>query len=150
MSRPTIRTAALIAGFFLSAFGPGVGHALSGSCGSEWESTDFSKHSVDLDEIMSGGVCKDQIPSIDDPIFIPVAEATDIGPQEPVISLTVNGEARAYPLRILTWHEIVIGGGRHLGPPRRAARPGARGVGSARPGHGALLSPQGAGSTRRP
>ena len=113
MSRPTIRTAALIAGFFLSAFGPGVGHALSGSCGNEWESTDFSKHSVDLDEIMSGGVCKDQIPSIDNPIFIPVAEATDIGPQEPVISLTVNGEARAYPLRILTWHEIVndtIGG----------------------------------------
>jgi hypothetical protein len=73
----------------------------------EWPNTDFSKHSVPLSEIMSGGPPKDGIPSIDDPRFVAVAEMTDLGPKEPVIGLVVNGDARAYPLRILTWHEIV-------------------------------------------
>jgi hypothetical protein len=105
----------LSAGLGLTAFALGAGSAWAqfGNCGNDWETTDFSKHSIDLDEILSGGVCKDQIPSIDDPIFVPVSEAEGLGPQEPVIGLVVNGEARAYPLRILTWHEIVndrIGG----------------------------------------
>jgi hypothetical protein len=56
---------------------------------------------------MSGGVRKDQIPALDSPVFKPVAEVADIGPQEPVIGLVVGGLARAYPLRVLTWHEIV-------------------------------------------
>ncbi len=73
----------------------------------EWPDTDFSKHSVDLDDIFSGGPPKDGIPSIDKPVFKPVAETTDLGPQEPVIGLTIEGDARAYPLRVLTWHEIV-------------------------------------------
>ena len=79
----------------------------------EWPNTDFTLTSVDFDEILSGGPPKDGIPSIDDPKFVPVAETTDLGPQEPVIGLTINGDARAYPLRILTWHEIandVVGG----------------------------------------
>ncbi len=79
----------------------------------EWPNTDFSRHSVDLAEIMSGGPPKDGIPSIDDPRFVPVSEVTDLTDTEPVIGVTVNGEARAYPLGILTRHEIVndtIGG----------------------------------------
>ena len=79
----------------------------------EWPRTDFDKTSVDFDEILSGGPPKDGIPSIDDPNFVPVSEVTDLGPQEPVIALVINGDARAYPLRILTWHEIcndVVGG----------------------------------------
>ncbi len=73
----------------------------------EWPNTDFSQTSVDFEEILSGGPPKDGIPSIDDPEFIAVAEMEDLGPQEPVIGLEVNGDARAYPLRILMWHEIV-------------------------------------------
>ncbi len=73
----------------------------------EWPDTDFSKHSVDLDDIMSGGPPKDGIPSIDKPTFVAVGQATDLAPTEPVIGLTIEGDARAYPLRILTWHEIV-------------------------------------------
>lgn len=70
--------------------------------------TDFSKHAVELDSIMSGGVPKDGIPSIDDPSFKPAKARTDwLAPTEPVIGLEINGDARAYPLRILTWHEIV-------------------------------------------
>jgi len=79
----------------------------------EWPKTDFTKHSISFDEILSGGPPKDGIPSIDDPEFVPAAEVTDLGENEPVIGLTVNGWSRAYPLRVLTWHEIVndtIGG----------------------------------------
>ncbi|MDH3474539.1 MAG: DUF3179 domain-containing protein [Rhodospirillales bacterium] len=78
-----------------------------GTWRTEWPNTDFSKTSVDLDEIFSGGPPKDGIPSIDDPAFEPVGETTDLGPKEPVIGLVIAGDARAYPLRVLTWHEIV-------------------------------------------
>lgn len=79
----------------------------------EWPHTDFSKTSINLGEIMSGGPPKDGIPSIDDPKFMAVAEMTEMAAREPVIGLVVNGDARAYPLQVLTWHEIVndeIGG----------------------------------------
>ncbi|MEM7775803.1 MAG: DUF3179 domain-containing protein [Pseudomonadota bacterium] len=72
-----------------------------------WSKTDFSKSSVTFSEILSGGPPKDGIPSIDKPVFQTVAEATELVATEPVIGLEVNGDARAYPLRILTWHEIV-------------------------------------------
>ena len=74
---------------------------------SEWSKTDFSKHSVSYDEILSGGPPKDGIPSIDNPKFMPLAGLSDMAETEPVISIAINGDARAYPLRILIWHEIV-------------------------------------------
>ncbi len=75
----------------------------------EWSKTDFKKTSIDLGEIISGGPPKDGIPSIDNPRFKPVGEISDqdLAPTEPVIGVVIDGEARAYPLRILTWHEIV-------------------------------------------
>jgi hypothetical protein len=73
---------------------------------SEW-TTDFTKHSVPLKEIMSGGPPKDGIPAIDTPRFDAVAEADKwLKPREPVIVLERAGEGRAYPLQILIWHEI--------------------------------------------
>ena len=72
----------------------------------EWPDTDFTRHSVPLEEIIPGGPRKDGIPSIDDPEFLPAAEAA-LPENEPVIGLVVDGDARAYPLRILIWHEIV-------------------------------------------
>ncbi len=71
-----------------------------------WE-TDFSRSLVDFSEIISGGPPRDGIPSIDNPIFVPAQSVTDLGPHEPLIRLGVDGEVRGYPLRILTWHEIV-------------------------------------------
>ncbi len=79
----------------------------------EWPNTDFDRTSIDFAGIMSGGPPKDGIPSIDDPVFLAVAAETELADSEPVIGLAVNGEAKAYPLRILTWHEIAndtIGG----------------------------------------
>jgi hypothetical protein len=72
----------------------------------EWPDTDFTLHSVPLDEIISGGPPRDGIPSIDAPAFVPAAEA-GLADNEPVIGLVIEGDARAYPLRILIWHEIV-------------------------------------------
>lgn len=69
--------------------------------------TDFSRTSIQFKEILSGGPPKDGIPSIDKPQFIPLTDVKDIGKDEPVISISINGKARAYPLRILMWHEIV-------------------------------------------
>lgn len=74
---------------------------------SEWPRTDFTKSTVDLGEIISGGPPKDGIPAIDSPVFEPVASVMDLDAREPVIGLIVNGDARAYPIRILIWHEIV-------------------------------------------
>ena len=78
-----------------------------------WNKTDFGKTSIDFSEILSGGPPKDGIPSIDNPKFIPVKEVSSLSGTEPVIGLEINGDARAYPLRVLIWHEIVndrIGG----------------------------------------
>lgn len=71
-------------------------------------STDFSRHTVPYNEILSGGVPKDGIPTIDDPTFVSIAEAdTWLKLVEPVIVVEVNDDARAYPIQILIWHEIV-------------------------------------------
>jgi hypothetical protein len=71
-------------------------------------STDFSIHSVPYDQILSGGPPKDGIPSIDNPKFESVAQADAwLDPAEPVIQVQVGAEARAYPIQILMWHEIV-------------------------------------------
>ncbi len=73
----------------------------------QW-STDFTKRSVDLDEIQSGGPPKDGIPAIDRPRFVSTSDAAGwLDPREPVIALAHAGRARAYPLQILMWHEIV-------------------------------------------
>ncbi|MDH3314779.1 MAG: DUF3179 domain-containing protein [Gammaproteobacteria bacterium] len=74
----------------------------------EWPYTDFENRIVELSEIQSGGPPKDGIPPIDEPNFDTVSEASKwVNPREPVVVLTVNNETRAYPLQILTWHEIV-------------------------------------------
>lgn len=74
---------------------------------SEWK-TNFQKSSVPLNEIRSGGPPKDGIPPIDKPKFAATAEAGKwLKPAEPVIYVERAGDARAYPLQILIWHEIV-------------------------------------------
>lgn len=70
--------------------------------------TDFSKRSVPYNEIFSGGVPRDGIPPIDNPRFTTVTDADGwLEAKEPVIAIEIDGEAKAYPLQILTWHEIV-------------------------------------------
>ncbi len=75
--------------------------------GEVWR-TDFSKHSVPLEEIVSGGPPKDGIPAIDRPRFESVRAANRwLSDRDPVMIVEHGSETRAYPLAILIWHEIV-------------------------------------------
>lgn len=76
---------------------------------SEWPQTDFARTSVpSWAEIQSGGPGKDGIPAIDAPRFQKVSGARGLSAREPVITVEVDGSIpRAYPIRYLTWHEIV-------------------------------------------
>ncbi|MDX2145450.1 MAG: DUF3179 domain-containing protein [Rhodospirillaceae bacterium] len=73
----------------------------------EWPRTDFSKLRVPVSEVQTGGPPRDGIPSIDRPEFRPIDLVTGMADREPVIALSINGDARAYPLRVMIWHEIV-------------------------------------------
>ena len=69
--------------------------------------TDFTIRSINLEELLRGGPGKDGIPAVDSPHFVTQTDADQwLSPDEPVIALEVNGEARAYPIQILIWHEI--------------------------------------------
>lgn len=66
------------------------------------------KSKIDVNQILSGGPPKDGIPSIDSPKFWSREEAEKfLKDDDVVLGLEFEGEARAYPLRILNWHEIV-------------------------------------------
>lgn len=79
-----------------------LGHELHG-----W-TTDLTRRCVPLSEIEPGGPDRDGIPPIDRPRFEPPHLADGwLEPQEPVIALVNGDAARAYPLKILLWHEIV-------------------------------------------
>lgn len=69
--------------------------------------TDFGRSTVNLREIRSGGPPRDGIPPIDRPRFQSVGEVDWLKDVEPVVAVLHGGEARAYPLQILIWHEIV-------------------------------------------
>jgi len=71
------------------------------------------KHRARLEEIQWGGVRKDGIPALTNPRHVPARAAGYLTPDELVLGLVVRGEARAYPLRIMDWHEMandVVGG----------------------------------------
>ncbi len=73
----------------------------------EFPMTDFSTHSIDLSEVFSGGPPRDGIPPIDTPRSVSVEEAAEtLSDVDPVVGLVIDGSARAYPLRVLIWHEI--------------------------------------------
>ena len=80
---------------------------------SAWN-TNWTRRTIDTSAILSGGPPRDGIPSIDAPLFVSPDEAAGwLADNEPVIALEINGDARAYPLQVLTWHEIandMVGG----------------------------------------
>ncbi len=105
--------ATLVAMLVLAFALPAWADTAPASWRSEWPRTDFARAGVAFGEIMSGGPPKDGIPSIDRPQFVSVAEARHMKDVEPVVGLVLAGEARAYPVSVLMWHEIVndtIGG----------------------------------------
>ena len=70
--------------------------------------TNWERRIISTEELLSGGPPRDGIPSIDFPLFVSPTDAAEwLADNEPVIAVTINGDSRAYPLQILTWHEIV-------------------------------------------
>lgn len=74
--------------------------------GGEFPKLDVSQTIIDLSEIQSGGVPRDAIPAIINPQFVPLDRAQTLGEDEPLISLSGECGAFAFPYRVLIWHEI--------------------------------------------
>ena len=63
---------------------------------------------IRLDEVQWGGVHVNGIPPLDHPKYLPAGEAGYLKDRHVVFGLSINGEARAYPKRILAWHEMAL------------------------------------------
>ena len=68
---------------------------------------DLSNSLIDASSIRSGGPPRDGIPSIDEPKFLAAEDTDFLDPDDRVIGVHRNGIAKAYPIRILDWHEVV-------------------------------------------
>ncbi len=68
---------------------------------------DLSNALIPPSAILSGGVPEDGIPAILDPRFVSSGQARYLRDNDVVVGFEHNGDARAYPLRILVWHEVV-------------------------------------------
>ena len=68
---------------------------------------DLTAHNIPVEDIRSGGPPRDGIPALADPDFIMVDRASYLGDEDRILGLAVGREARAYPIKILNWHEIV-------------------------------------------
>lgn len=67
----------------------------------------FENAAVPVNQIRSGGVPKDGIPALTDPEVVTPDEARYLRPSDRVIGVAIGNEARAYPLKILNYHEVV-------------------------------------------
>ena len=63
---------------------------------------------IRLDEIVWGGVRQDGIPPLRNPAMLAAEDAGYLEDDHIVFGLSVNGDARAYPKRILAWHEMFV------------------------------------------
>ena len=68
---------------------------------------DVSNASIPVDEILAGGPPKDGIPALSSPELIDALDATYLQPNDRILGIEIDGIARAYPISILNWHEIV-------------------------------------------
>jgi hypothetical protein len=62
---------------------------------------------VPQSEILSGGPPKDGIPALLDPTSVSAQASDFMNPDDQIIGVVVDGQARAYPIKILNWHEVV-------------------------------------------
>ncbi len=71
------------------------------------DSDNSDEWSIPKDEVYDGGPGKDGIPSIDNPSFIEINEVDFLENEDLVIGMKIDGQAKAYPHKIMNWHEIV-------------------------------------------
>lgn len=80
---------------------------LAASWATDRHGFDLSTHSIPLEQIADGGPGKDGIPAILSPHFVPPPQADFLAPDERVLGLSRGTKAKAYPIKILNWHEVV-------------------------------------------
>lgn len=69
---------------------------------------DVTRHTIPVGEIQGGGPSRDGIPSLVDPEFLSAElGGRRLAGDDRVLGISLNGEAKAYPIRILNWHELV-------------------------------------------
>ncbi len=69
---------------------------------------DVTRHVIRLDQIQSGGPPKNGIPALDHPAFVSASEGDrSLKGEDMVLAVEFSGVAKAYPVRILNWHEVV-------------------------------------------
>ncbi len=74
---------------------------------------DDNQRTIRLDEIRWGGVLQDGIPPLRNPKMTTADKAHYLENDNVVFGIEVNGDFRAYPKRILAWHEMftdIVGG----------------------------------------
>ncbi|MCZ6464282.1 MAG: DUF3179 domain-containing protein [Proteobacteria bacterium] len=73
----------------------------------------IERHTVPREKILPGGPQRDGIKSVDEPVFVSAEEASWVAPDTPVIGVAIGDQARAYPVHLIEYHQIVndeIGG----------------------------------------
>jgi hypothetical protein len=76
--------------------------------GSGQKPWDVTRHTISLNDIQSGGPPKNGIPALDDPAFTSASVAERVlKPKDMILGTEFSGVAKAYPVRILNWHEVV-------------------------------------------
>jgi hypothetical protein len=100
---------AVAAGGLTAAIVALAGHAQASPehWAAEWPNTAFERNAIDSWVEITSIIPKDSIPAIDDPTFRRVGDVSGLGDREPVIAVEIGDDRRAYPIRYLTWHEIV-------------------------------------------
>lgn len=75
---------------------------------------DLSNASIAVDQVESGGPPRDGIPALFNPVMLPAADAGFLSVKDRILGLEIGGEAMAFPIRILSWHELVntVAGGK--------------------------------------
>lgn len=69
---------------------------------------DVTRHAIPLEGIQIATLSKDDIPALSSPKFITASEAAPrLKDSDRVLGVLWKGKAKAYPVRILNWHEIV-------------------------------------------
>ncbi|RMH09680.1 MAG: DUF3179 domain-containing protein [Nitrospirae bacterium] len=84
-----------------------------GASWDDYNGFDLTQHSIPVKDILRGGPPRDGIPAILHPKFVSAQEASFLQETDRVLGVTRGREAKAYPIKILNWHEIVndtIGG----------------------------------------
>ncbi len=83
-------------------------HLVLRSAGRGQRPFEVTRHTIPVAEIADGGPPRDGIPALVDPQFVSADKMRNLlKGSDRVLGIFVNGEAKAYPVRILNWHELV-------------------------------------------